>query len=117
MNIRKNKALIIMISLFLILILSGTIGHYYYLNQDYSQKFIFLVTKKEINAKGNCDLFDKNNSKLPLKSFMFYQSQVYEGDSLVKKANSYFVYVYRKSNWRDYGSDESYFVAEKINLN
>jgi|GEM_PF-5457047 len=116
MEIRKNRALIIMISFFLILIVSGMIRHYY-LKQDYSRKFIFLVVKKEINTKGNSDLFDKNNNELPLKSFIFYQSQAYEGDSIVKNANSYFVYVYRKRNWRDYGSDDSYFVAEKINLN
>lgn len=117
MEIKKNRASIIMISLFLILIVSSTIRHYYYVKQDYSRKFIFLVAKKEINTKGKCDLFDKNDKELPLKSFKLFQSQVYKGDSIVKRANSYFVYVYRKRNWRNYGSDNSYFVAEKINLN
>ena len=96
MEIKKRNSIIIFGAFFLILILTGIIGHYYYLNQDYQLKFVFIVAKKKVSEKGRCHLFDKNEIELPLKSYMFYKSQIYEGDSIVKKPNSYFVKVYRK---------------------
>ena len=117
MELPKKRHMIIAILFFPIVILYTSISHTFRKKEDYSLKINFIVARKKERANGFCDLYDKNRNVLPLKSYTFNRSQVYEGDSIVKKDSSYLVYVYRKKNWLDYGIDDSYFVAEKINLN
>jgi hypothetical protein len=112
----QKKLIIIFISVFVILIVSSTIGHYYYLKNDYKAKLNFVVAKKKSDQKGLCRLYDNKGNKISIKSHFFSKNQVYVEDSIVKKENSYLIMVYRKRNWKDYGNDDSYFVAEKIEL-
>jgi hypothetical protein len=112
----KPKIVIIFFSCFLLVILISEISHKYYLREDFKLNVKFIVEKKEEQINGRCHLFDKKNKELPLKNFLVFKNQVYVGDSIVKESNSYMVCVYRKRNCLDYTSDNSYFVAEKINL-
>jgi hypothetical protein len=117
MELPKRRYIIIAILFFSIVIFYTTISHKLNLKKDYSLKLNFIVAQKKDRVNAFCDLYDKNKNEIPLKSYTFYKGQVYEGDSIVKKDNSYLVYIYRKKNWLHYGNDNSYFVAAKINLN
>jgi hypothetical protein len=117
MEIKKRNSIIFFGAFFLILILTGIIGYYYHLKKDYTLNVNFLVAEKKVNAKGHCTLFDEEKKELPIRSFSFFESEVYVGDSIVKESNSYLVYVYRKKKWRYEVTDNTYFIAEKINLN
>ncbi len=112
----QNRNLIIFISVFLILIISLFVIHHFALKEDYKTQINFVVAKKEINDKGRCDLSDSQDNPLPLESFKFFKTEVYVGDSIVKKSNSYLVLVYRKRNWKNYSDDDTYFVAKKIEI-
>ncbi|WP_310560157.1 hypothetical protein [Flavobacterium sp.] len=113
---KAKKSIIIFISFFIIVILFIQIDHYFNLKKDYQLKVNFIVEKKVERDNGTCYLYTKNDTEFPLQSFLFYKSQIYERDSVVKKSDSYLIYVYRKRNWKDYGIDKTYFVAEKIQL-
>lgn len=113
----NRKIIIAFILFWIILILYSIISHYYYLKKDYALSINFLVAKKEVNMKGHCKLFDNKKNELSIRSFSFFESEIYVGDSIVKKSSSYSVYVYRKKNWKYEVADTTYFVAEKINLN
>lgn len=112
----KVQHIVLFISFFICVLLYTSIYHSYHLKKEIGLKINFIVAKKDVRINGFCTLYDENKNEFPIKSYAFYESLVYEGDSLVKKENSKLLLVYRKRNWRDYGEDDSYFIAEKINL-
>ena len=110
----KPKHIIIFICSFLLLILYIEISHRYALKRDLPVKVNFLVAVIKDRANAYCDVFDEDKNEFPLKSYSFVRHQIYTGDSIVKESNSNIIYIYRKRNWRDYKSDDSYYIAKKI---
>jgi hypothetical protein len=110
---QPKTVIIFFLSFITIGFLYTSISQMYYSKQDYKLKVNFLVSTRYLDVKGYCDLYDKNRNPMPIKSHLFYKTEVEIGDSIVKKPNTKFVYIYRIKN---HGNPD-YYVAKQIELN
>ena len=93
-----KNIIILMIFLFSALIITIILSTYYR-NKEKKQSFYFEINNVKVSPAGRCDFYDKNNKKLKINSYTFFERyEVKEGDIIVKEANSTTLTVYRKDS-------------------
>jgi hypothetical protein len=110
--LKPKVAPLVIISLVFLIIIYSSVSRMNNLKNEYKLQINFVVAKRIDNANGTCELYDYKRKRIPIKTYFFTIDETYIGDSIVKKANSNLIYVYRKKNW----SDEKYYIAEKLDL-
>ena len=110
--LKPKVALLVIISLFFLFFIYSSVSQKNNLKNEYKLQINFVVAKRTENANGTCELYDYKGKRIPIKTYFFTITETYTGDSIVKKANSNLIYVYRKKNW----SDEKYYIAEQLDL-
>jgi capsular polysaccharide biosynthesis protein len=92
----KNKG-VYLIAVFILFIIISITLIFFKSKEEYKSEYNFVITKIESSSKQHLIFYDKKKTKYLFTNYIFTKNElIFEGDMVIKKANSKVLYIYRK---------------------